>query len=188
MSAAPALHVLPGGEVPHDAPSLAEALRRIHELEYELRDRDDRCEGYRKTVDKQAREIGALSRKLADEDGVENHPAGTDITALIDLWRGGTGHLKAKAGKTRIKMVKARLADGYPLKADDEASLELAVIGLCSHPYRVFDRRGRTGRPSDRDDDLSAALKDEKHVETLARLGWKAKQAGWTAEGGWPNE
>lgn len=165
--------------------------RRVHELEYENRDLEDRCEGYRKTVDKQAREIGALTRKLAEEDGIDNHSQGADIKWLIDLWREGSGHLKAKAGKQRIKMVKARVSDGFAIKAEPpetEPTLELAVIGLCAYPYRVFDKRFPTGRPSDRDDDLSAALKDEKHVESLSRLGWRARKEGWTPEGGWPEE
>ena len=184
MNAAPALRVVnPDGELVS-----TDLTRRVHELEYENRDLADRCEGYRKTVDKQAREIGALSRKLAEEDGVEHHAKGKEITELIDLWRTSCKHPKAKVGKARIKMVKARLADGFPLKADDEASLELAIIGLAAYPFRVFDKRFPTGRPSDRDDDLSAALKDEKHVEALSRLGWKAKQAGWTVENGWPND
>ena len=139
------------------------------------------------------RKIGSLERRMADEGLVENEPRGSEITWLIDLWKRGANKPTAKAGKTRVKMVKARLREKYPLKHDPgepEPNLELAIIGLCAFPYRLYDKRYASdekvgGELPARDDDLSAALKDEKHVENLSRLGWVALKSGYSPEGGW---
>lgn len=154
-----------------------------------IRDLEDLNAGLRVTVDKQAREIGTLKRKLTADDP-EVHPQRAAIHKLIDRWREACNHPKAKAGTARVKLVAARIKDGYPVTSEEwlpsEPTLELAIDGLAAYPYRVFNRRYAEGKPADRDDDLTAALKDEKHVELCARLGYKARQAGWTLEGGWP--
>lgn len=195
MEAATVHQLRPSGEVPMEL-SLRDALTRIAELErqiandYARRDAEDRAEGFRVTVEKQAREIGVLTRKVAEGEDPQTHPKGAEIVALIERWKRGTDKPTAKAGATRVKLVKARLKDGYPLASEDELpsepTLELAIDGLCAYPFRVYDRRLRDGKPANRDDDLTAALKDEKHVEEMARLGFKARREGWTLEGGWP--
>lgn len=153
----------------------------------------DTIAGLWKLLESAGRTIGGLERRMAEEGLVEHEPRGSEITWLIDLWKRGCSKPSAKAGKTRVKMVKARLREKYPLKHDPdnpEPNLELAVIGLSAYPYRLYDKRYPNdekagGEAPTRDDDLSAALKDEKHVENLSRLGWQAIRDGYSIEDGW---
>ena len=155
------------------------------------RDNENRVEGYRLTVDKQAREIGTLTRKLRDEDDPHNHKLGTEIVELIDRWR-DLCHPKATVGRARVKMVKARLSDGFALGSEDHLpdhpTLELAIDGVASHPYLLYGKRQRAGPEANRYDDLKDALGDEPKVEESARAGYVARKAGWTPEEGWKDE
>lgn len=171
----PALTVLPGGELPADAPSYSD-------LAHQLRDAEDKLDGYRQTCEKQARELGALRRKIADEEDPATHPQGAEIVALIERWMRGTGHVKAKVSADRVKLVKARLRDGYPLTSEDEfpteATLELAVDGIAAYPFVVNGSRVAEGKASNRHDRLGIALAGGEKVEEFARLGYQARKAG----------
>lgn len=148
----------------------------------------DTIAGLLDIIEKSGRTIGALERRLREESDPDHHPKGKEIRDLFDRWKLGANHPKAILGGPRVKLVKARLKDGYPIQGDNEASLELAIDGICAYPFQVYDRRSAKGRKQDRRDDFELALKDEKHVESLARLGWKARREGWTPEGGWREE
>ncbi len=162
----------------------------FRDAHYRIDEQAEKNAALHKLVESQAVSIRRLEKRVAEDEDPATHPQGAEIVALIDLWRNGTGHKKAKIGVARLRMVRARIKDGFAITldegADPEPTLELAVIGICAYPFRVFDRRYRDGNPSNRDDDLSAAMKDEKHVEAMARLGFKALREGWTPEGGWP--
>ena len=159
-----------------------QAVERVKGLLYEN-------VGLTKLTKKQARENARLEKRVAEDEDPMNHAKGADIVALFDRWALGSNHLKAKLGGPRVKLVKARLKDGYDITGDGSngATLELAIDGICAYPFQVYDKRNATGRPQDRRDDFELALKDEKHVEALARLGWKARSEGWTPEEGWPD-
>ena len=145
----------------------------------------DTIAGLLDIIEKAGRTIGSLERRIREEEDPDHHPKGKEIRDLFDRWRVGSGHSAAKLGGPRMKLIKARLKDGYPIKGDNEASLELAIDGICAYPYAVYDKRFAEGRKQDRRDDFELALKDEKHVESLARLGWKARRDGWTPDHGW---
>ena len=158
--------------------SLPDAHARIKELH-------EGKEAMKRLLEEREVKYRRQERQLQEEADPRNHPNGREIQELFARWQAGSGHHKTKLGLNRIKLVKARLKDGYPIKGEDEASLELAIDGICAYPYAVYDRRSATGRKQDRRDDFELALKDEKHVESLARLGWKARRDGWTPDHGW---
>lgn len=193
MEAARHLHPVPDGT------NYREVARQITKGEAKVIDlstgeatveAQDLIVGLFRTIESQGRKIGSLERTINDFGEVDPGPAGREITDLIDRWRRGTGKSKAKIGKPRIKLVKARLADGFPITCPDwlpdHVTLELAIDGIAAYPYRRFKERRREGSESELENDLSHALKDEKHVEECARYGYKARKAGWTLEG-WPN-
>ena len=154
--------------------------------DYALRDAEDRAEGYRQTVDAQSRRIGVLERKITEEEDPASHPKGAEIVALIERWRTGTGHHQAKVSADRVKLVKARLRDDYPIASEEPVpTLELAVDGICAFPYVVNGQRMANGKPSQRHDRLGIALAGGEKVEEFARLGYKARREGWTPEEGW---
>ena len=152
-------------------------------------DNEDLVEGFKRTVEKQSREIGTLTRKLRDEDDPAAHPLGRDIVKLIERWR-DLCHPKATVGKARVKLVKARLADGFALDSEDwlpdHPTLTLAIDGVASHPYLLYGKRKREGSKANCYNDLKDALGDEPKVEESARAGYAARRDGWTLEG-WPN-
>ncbi len=180
--------------------STAEATERVRSLldelatlqaklagDYDLRDAEDRAEGYRQTVDAQARRIGVLERKITEEEDPSAHPKGREIVAVIERWRTGSGHRMAKVSADRVKLVKARIRDGYPITSEQaEPTIELAVDGICAYPYVVNGRRMPAGEPSQRYDRLGIALAGGEKVEECSRLGWRARREGWTPQEGWP--
>jgi hypothetical protein len=149
--------------------------------------KDEEIAGLNKTLDLQVRALGRLERQLDGEESLDRDPKAKHIRALFERYKVATGKKTVKLGKPRVKLVRARLRDGFSLSADDEPSLELAIDGIAAYPYRVFNERKREGNASDRDDSFDRALQDEKHVESLSRYGWKARKAGWTPETGWPD-
>jgi hypothetical protein len=155
---------------------------------YRIRDLEDELSGYKATCSKQARQIGALTRRLDALEDPDHQPANSEVIALIERWR--TAHPKATVSRDRVKLVKARLADGFLMDSEDELpshpTLELAVDGVLSHPFLVFGKRRREGAKSNRYDDLKDALGDAAKVEESARAGYLARKQGWTLEGGWP--
>lgn len=156
----------------------------IEERDSLIADLEDRIEGYRKTCDKQAREIGALARRIAEEDDPATHPLGKEIVALIERWKLGAGHAKSKTSADRVKAVKARLKDGYSIE-----QLELAVDGISAYPYiGTGGQRFATGKPAQRHDRLGIALGGGEAVERFAVLGYAARKAGWTPEQGWATQ
>lgn len=160
----------------------------IRDAHYRIADMEDRLAGMHKEVEDLARDKVRLERRVAEDEDPLHHAKGSEIVALFARWQQGSGHSKAKLGGPRTKLVKARLKDGYEVTGDgNEADLELAIDGICSHPFASYDRRSPVERSGyKRKDDFELALRDEKHVETLARLGWKARQSGWTPTEGWP--
>lgn len=169
------LALVPSGEIPADAPSYSEALARLAELEaspdYRIRDLEDLNAGLRATVDKQARAIGVLERKLSADDP-EQHPQRAEINALIERWKERLGHPKAKASKDRFDLIKARLKDGYTVE-----QIELAIDGLAAFPYVVNAQRSATGKDSQRYDQLKHCLKGGMELERFANLGFQARRA-----------
>lgn len=169
-----------------DTGELIPATEAVHRI----RDLEDRLAGYKRTIDKQAREIGVLARRVAEDEDPAAHPNGPEIVALIERWRSGAHHPQARISADRVKLVKARIRDGYPITADEhlpsEPTLELAVDGICSHPFVTNGGRAPTGKPSNRHDRLGICLGGGESVESFARLGHAARKAGWTPEGGWP--
>jgi hypothetical protein len=152
-------------------------------------EKDEEITGLEETIRLQAGTIGRLRRQVEQVDSIDTDPKGREIRALFKRHQKATGKTNTKLGKPRVKLVRARLRDGFPFASEEaEPTLELAIDGVAAFPYRVFNRRERTGRPSDLDNGFDRALQDEKHVEELSRYGWKAKQAGWTVEDGWPEE
>ena len=147
----------------------------------------DTITGLLAIIERDGRTIGSLERAIATEGDVDADPKGSEIRALFERWQRGTGRTTTKLGKPRVKLVRARLRDGFPLASDKpEPSLELAVDGIAAFPFRQFTTRKRDGKPSELENDFDLALRDERHVEALARYGYKARQAGWTLEDGWP--
>lgn len=166
----------------------------VHHVDARIADLEDELAGAKKTIAAQNRIIGTQERKIKAEEGdpVRGDKEEAKFRALGERWKLASGKKNAVIGKPRLKLMKARRNDGFPITQPDDAepmaTLELAIDGLCAYPYRVYDKRYREGRKQDLDNAIDSALKDEKHVEECARLGWKARQEGWTPEGGWPND
>jgi hypothetical protein len=154
-----------------------------NDLAYKIRDLEDQLAGYKKTCDKQAREIGVLTRKVQEDADPSHHPKGKEIVALIERWMRVTGHTRSKVSDDRVKLVKARLRDGYTFE-----QLELAVDGIGALPYVVNGSRKPTGTDSQRHDRLGIALGGGEKVEEFARLGYRARNQGWSVEDGWPEQ
>lgn len=163
--------------------SLADATYRIRDL---LDERD----GLLTLTAKQARENARLARRVAEDEDPNAHPQGAEIVALIERWKLGAGHPKSKVSADRVKLVKARIKDGYAITDDDpfpdHATLELAIDGIAAHPFVVNGQRVPAGKPSQRHDRLGIALGGGEEVEKFARLGYAARKAGWRPETGWP--
>lgn len=130
--------------------------------------RDDEIAGHVRTIRSQSAAIGRLERQV-DEDP-QLHPQRKEITALIDRWREATGHPRAKHSKDRFDVIKARLRDGYTLD-----QLELAIDGIAAFPYVINGQRVSQGKPSQRHDALSLALKGGENLERFANLGARAR-------------
>ena len=112
-------------------------------------------------------------------------------TSVADCRKRDEGGWRCEATKIsadRVKLVKVRLRDGYPIASEEPVpTLELAVDGICAYPYVVNGQRVPTGKPSQRLDRLGIALAGGGSVENFARLGYQARKAGWTPSGGWPS-
>jgi len=168
----------------------AEALeQQVRELQHQVRDLEDLREGNRKTIEKQSREIGVLTRKVREEADPTHHPQGAEIVELIERWMQAAGHPKAKVSDDRVKTIKARIREGYEITSEDplptHPTLELAVDGIAAFPFVVNGTRVRNGEPSHRHDRLGIALGGGEKVEEFSRLGYQARKAGWTPEEGW---
>lgn len=186
MSAQPELRLvepLPAGIVWPDGTG---ELLSVSDATHRIRDLLDERDGLIATTQRQAREIGRLQRRIAEDEDPDSHPQGAEIVALIDRWKAGSGHHKARTSADRIKLVKARIKDGYAVTSDDplptEATLELAVDGICAFPYVVNGHRQNHGSPAQRHDRLGIALEGGEAVEKFARLGYAARRAGWRPE------
>ena len=143
----------------------------VTEWDSHVADLEDRIAGLKVTIDKQAREIGRLTRKLEAEDPQEHHPKRREISELIDYWKQQTGHTNSRNSKDRFDLVRARLKDGY-----DFPTLRLAIDGLAALPYVVNAQRRSEGKPSQRYDQLTHALKSGEKVEQFANLGHQARR------------
>lgn len=147
----------------HRIQELAEGKNALHRL---LEEREKR---YRR-----------LEAQVEEEKDPRNQPNGKERVQIVEYWREVCGKTKSLVTKDRVKMAGARLGDGY-----DMATLKLALDGLAAHPYRVYDKRLKTGRREDRHDQLKDALGDSEKVEAMANLGAMARRQGWTPEHGW---
>lgn len=163
--------------------SVEEAHRRIADL-------IDARDGLLALTEKQARDNRRLEKRIEVEEDPHSHPQGAEIVALIERWKAATGHAKSKVSADRVKLVKARIKDGYAITDDDplpgHATLELAVDGLCAHRYVVNGHRVPDGTGSQLHDRLGICLAGGEAVEKFARLGYAARRAGWTPAEGWP--
>ena len=143
-------------------------------------DNEDLVEGFKRTVEKQSREIGTLTRKLREEDDPNHHPLGNLIVELIQRWMQATNHTRSKVSADRVKMVKARLKDGYTIE-----QIEMAIDGVGAYPFVVNGSRVKDGQKSHRHDRLGIPLGGGEKVEEFAILGHQARKEGWTPEEGW---
>lgn len=189
-SARPALRVIDGTNHEQVARDIKRGILIIDPKHGQVAaDAADTIVGLLRTIESLGKTVGSLERKIKEEADPTLR-ANAEAKAVCERWKEATGKTKAVIGKSRIKMVNARAGEGYAYTSDDwlpdHITLELAVDGLASHPYRVYDKRFATGRKADLDNDLDACMKDEKHVERCARLGYAARKAGWTLEEGWP--
>lgn len=150
---------------------------------YKIRDLEDERVGLISTIEKQARTIGQLERRVTEEEDPNSHPKGKEIVGVIERWMRGSGHTKAKVSADRIKLVKSRLRDSYELSTDEwlpeGPTIELAVDGICAFPYVVNGQRKREGQSSQRHDRLGIALAGGEKVEEFSRLGYLARKNGW---------
>lgn len=161
-------------------PETGEVLS-ITDAHYRIRDLIDERDGLLKLTAKQARVNAQLERRVAEDESAESHAKGKEIVELIERWKAGTGHPKSKTSGDRIKLVKARLKDGYSVE-----QLELAIDGIAAYPYvGTGGQRFRDGKPGQRHDRLGIALGGGEAVEKFAVLGHEARKAGWTPEEGW---
>lgn len=148
---------------------------------YRIRDLTDERDGLLKLTAKQARENAALQRRVAEDADPSTHPQGAEIVALIERWRIHCNHENAKTSADRVKLIRARLHDGYTPE-----QIALAIDGLAAAPYVVNAQRRSEGKDSQRYDQLKHALNGGQDLERFANLGHNARKAGWTPEGGWP--
>jgi len=123
------------------------------------------------TVEKQAKEIGNLARKLEAEDPMEHHPKRREISEVIDYWKDRCNHKNSRNSKDRFDLVRARLTDGY-----DFEQIRLAIDGLAAFPFVVNAQRRSEGKPSQRYDQLKHALKGGTELERFANLGHQARK------------
>ncbi len=162
-------------------PETGEALT-IDQALHRVRDLLDERDGLVVLTRRQAKDNAQIERKLIEEADPASHPRGQEIVDLVERWKRGVGHPKAKISADRVKLVKARIKDGYPLGSEEwlptEATLELAIDGLCAHPYVVSGQRVPLGNPSQRHDRIGIALAGGEKVEEFARLGYKARRDG----------
>lgn len=143
----------------------------------QIADLEDKNAGLLRTVEAQARKIGSLERAIRIDEDPLTHPKGQEIVELIERWKAGAGHPKSKTSADRVKVVKARLADGYSIE-----QLELAIDGICAYPYvGTGGQRFARGNPAQRHDRLGIALGGGEAVEKFANLGAEARKNGWSA-------
>lgn len=161
---------------------VAELERQLEEQRAELMkartrraadDLEDELAGAYQTIKIQNRKIGTLERKVAEEADPLNHPKGKEIVALIERWMRATGHEKSKISDDRVKLVKARLRDGYTPE-----QIALAIDGLAANPFVVNAQRRPEGKPSQRYDQLDHCLKGGQKLEQFAVMGHKARAEG----------
>jgi uncharacterized phage protein (TIGR02220 family) len=145
----------------------------VHDVDSHTADLEDKIAGLKVTVDKQAREIGRLTRKLEQDDPQAHHPQRREIHDLIEYWKEATGHTKSKASKDRFDLIRARLKDGFDLD-----TIRLAIDGIARFPYVVNAQRRTEGKTSQRFDQLSHALGSGEKVERFANLGHQARRQG----------
>lgn len=161
------------------------------EATHRVRDVLDERDGLVTLTRKQAAENARLQRRIEEEADPNSHGQGAEIVALIERWKRGADHPGSKISADRVKLVKARLKDGYQIASEewlpDHVTLELAVDGICAHRFVCNGQRSRSGSLAQRHDRLGIALGGGEKVEEFARLGYKARKAGWTPEGGWPS-
>lgn len=165
-------------------------LLSFRDAHYRIDEQVEKNAALHKLVESQAVTIRRLEKRVAEDEDPATHPQGAEIVALIERWMRGTGHSKARVSADRVKAVKARLKDGYAITSDEhlptDPTLELAVDGICSHPFVVNGQRSRQGTTSQRHDRLGICLGGGEKLEDFARLGYAARKAGWTPSGGWP--
>lgn len=188
--AGPALRLV--GDTAADSfpwPGTGEMLS-IRDAHYRIAELGEKNAALHTLTEKLAVSLRRLEKRVAEDEDPSTHPLGKEIVALIERWMLGTGHGKAKVSADRVKAVKARLKDGYPITSDEhlptDPTLELAVDGICSHPFVVNGQRSRTGSQSQRHDRLGICLGGGEKVEEFARLGYAARKAGFTPAEGWP--
>lgn len=152
--------------------SLPDAHARIKELH-------EGKEAMKRLIEEREVKYRRLQRQVEEERDPRNQPSGAAATRVVTYWR-DLCHPNSKVSKDRIKMAAARLADDYT-----EEQLNLAIDGIASHPFRIYDTRKPNGRAEDRHDQLKDALGDSERVERMANLGHKARKLGWSPEHGW---
>ena len=156
--------------------SIPDAHHRIMELK-------EGKDALHRLLEERERKYRRQEKMLEEERDPRNQPNGKERVQVVEYWREVCGKQKSIVSKDRVKMAGARLGDGYTVE-----QLKLAIDALAAFPFRVFDKRLKTGRPDDRHDQLKDALGDSEKVEAMANLGHQARRQGWSPEGGWREE
>lgn len=142
------------------------------ETDRRVADLEDKVAGLKITIERQARLIGQHEREKAKADP-RSDPRIKELDRLVDRWKRATGHLKSQNSKDRLDLIRARLKDGYSVE-----QIELAIDGLGACPYVVDAQRSRTGKPSQRYDQLKHCLRGGQELERFAVIGHRARKAG----------
>ena len=149
-----------------------QATGELIETDRRIADLEDKVAGLQTTLGMQARKLGQYEREKAKADPRMDSRYG-ELKKIVNRWKRATGHEKSMISDDRLKLVRARLKDGYTIE-----QIELAIDGLAACPYVVDAQRVRTGKPSQRYDQLEHALKGGAKLERFAVLGHKARKAG----------
>lgn len=151
-------------------PGTGEGLS-ISDAHHRIRDLLDQLDGYKTTCDDQSRRLGRLERRMAEEIDPMTHPKGKEIVDLIRRWMDATGHPKSKLSDDRVKLVKARLKDGFSIE-----ELALAIDGLAAFPFVRNGQRVSEGKTSERHDRMGIVFGGGESVEKFANLGAIARR------------
>lgn len=152
--------------------SIPDAHHRIQELK-------EGKDALHRLLEEREKRYRRLEKQIKEEADPRNTPNGAAAERVVIYWK-DLCHPNSKVSTDRRKMAGARLADDYT-----EDQLRLAIDGIASHPFRVFDKRLKEGRSEDRHDQLKDALGDSEKVEAMANLGHQARRQGWTPSHGW---
>lgn len=84
-----------------------------------------------------------------------------EVNEVFEYWKERMGHERARMDAARLKVIRARLADGYEV-----ADLCLAIDGCAASAFHMGENdRGQ------RYDSITLILRDADHVDKFVRAG-----------------